>query len=141
MDLLTNLNLQFEDISPDDDMYPDRHLHSIVEARYIKRQGATDNPDIAALPYPATIQKVMDASTIPISGYDFDDVKDEPKYRKKEGVLLLQQAYAPLGHIIDMAQAVDTALFTSYTAREVRTTTWKGDKSLVDKSCQRTFRL
>ena len=132
MDLLTNLNLKFEDISPDDDMYPDRHLHSIVEARYIKRQGGTDNPDIAALPYPATIPKIMDASTIPIPGYDFDDVKDEPKYRKKEGVLLLQQAYAPLGHIIDMAQAVDTALFTSYMAREVRTTTWKGDKLLVD---------
>lgn len=131
MDLLTNMDLPFEQLSPDEDMYPERHLRSVVDARYIKRSGITDNPDICALPLPATMQKILDVSTISLREYDYDDIQAQPVYMRKEGVLLLQQAYAPLGHIFDMAQAVNTALFSSYMAREVRSTTWQRHSELV----------
>lgn len=131
MDLLTDMNLSFDNLSPDEDMYPGRHLRSIVDARYIKRSGITDNPDICALPFPATMQKILDVSTVSLREYDYDEIQTQPVYMRKEGVLLLQQAYAPLGHIFDMSQAVNTALFSSYMAREVRSTTWRGHEELV----------
>lgn len=131
MDLLTDMDLSFEQPLPDEDLYPDRHLRSVVDARYCRRPGAKDNPDVCALPLPATMQKILDVSTVPLREYDYKAIQTQPVYLRKEGVLLLQQAYAPLGHIFEMAWAVDAALLSSYMAREVRSTVWLGNTGLA----------
>ena len=132
MNLIKNMDLLFEDIE-DEDMYPEKDVKSIVDARYIKHSGIVNNPDIAALPYPASLKKILDVSEIEIQGYDYDEIQSQARYKRIGGVLLMQQAYAPLGHIFDISQAVNNALLTSYMAREVRTSNWRGDAALVDR--------
>lgn len=132
MDLLTGYELEIEKFGKDDDMYPDRHIHSIVEARYGKRGGITDNPDVCALPRPASVARMLEVSTIPLVGYDYDEVRTMSLAERKESVLLLQRAFSPLAHIIEMGKAVDDALFSSYLSREVRTNSYAGPQELVN---------
>ena len=68
MNLVTGYKLNIEKYTADMDLYPQRHLYSIVEARYIKRGGITDNPDVCALPKPATRRTgVLNLVQIPVS--------------------------------------------------------------------------
>lgn len=131
MNLVTGYKLNIEKYTADMDLYPQRHLYSIVEARYIKRGGITDNPDICALPKPATRRQILEEATIPIVGYDYDEVCEMPAYERKESILLLQKAFAPLSVTLDMSKAVDDALFSSYMAREGRSVQYKGPADLV----------
>lgn len=131
MDLLTGYELDIEEFAKDEDKYPDRHQHSIVEARYGRRSGITDNPDVCALPRPASVAKMLEVSTIPLAGYDYEEVRTQSVAERKESVLLLQRAFSPLAHIIEMGKAVDDALFSSYLSREVRVGAYAGPQELV----------
>lgn len=133
MNLVTNMNLSFETLKEGEDMYPMSHERDIVDARYVKNS-SSENPDICALPLSITSNQIYDEMQFPLMTYDYEEIKKQTILERKEGVLQLQQVHVPLGHVFDMADAVKTALISSYMAREARITEWEGEADLVKKS-------
>ena len=119
MDRVTGFTLSIEKIDRDEDMYPERVNHTIVDARYAERAGITDIPDICALPHPATAEHLIGLGSIPIKYYNCDTAGKGTVYERIERVLLMQSVYAPLAHNFEMQKAVDDALMTSYLSRSL----------------------
>lgn len=114
------IELKIQKFEQDEDMYPERDLYTICEAKYAKHGMVIDDPDLCALQKPFSPRKIIQLSTIKIRGYDYEDVKHMTLAERKENVLSLQKAFSPLVHIIDMADAVYQALVSSYNAREIK---------------------
>ncbi len=114
------IELAIEKIAPDEDMYPDRHIYTICEARYVKHGMVTDDPDLCALPKPFSAKKLLNLAKICLRGYNYDDVKNMTLAERKESVLSIQKVFSPLPHIINLADAVYQALVSSYLSREVK---------------------
>ncbi len=124
MELLNDYKLPFMAYPADGNLYDDIdiHAHSVVTARYGKRPGYEQYPDICALPRNYSNKEIIARTTIGIKNYRMDAIQQMPAYAKKENLLLLQTAYYPLSHIFDFAYAVDSALVSSYMSRELRVT-------------------
>lgn len=122
MDLLKVHKLDFCELQKGEGLYDDVDIHAqqIVNAKYLRRTGYENNPDICALPKLMTNRELGDATTKTLLSYDYEEVKNMPGYLKKEALLQIQNAYYPLAHVFDMAYAVDAALVSSYMAREQR---------------------
>lgn len=122
MNLLKDVQLTFKALGGQEYLYDDVDIHaiSIVDAQYDKRAGYEGIPEICALPKLKSNAELISATTVGLAEYNPEAIVNMKGYEKKENLLLLQKAYHPLGHVFEIAQAVNTALITSYMARETR---------------------
>lgn len=134
MDLLKDIQLSFRELRKGESLYDDIDFraYSTVDARYERRPGYEHIPDICALPKLYSNQDLIQVVTTGLPEYNPEAISQMQAYEKKENLLLLQKAYYPLGHIFEVAYAVDVALVSSYMGREIRYSRQKEAPELVE---------
>ncbi len=131
MDLLTDIKLDIEKTDRNVDRYPDRNIHDICPARYMARGGIKDNPMLLALPYPPSEEQIRKQFRRSVPGYDHDEIATEPIWQKKEGILNLDLAFAPLSVMTHISKAVSDCLYRSYMSRDIKLDLVNTDESPV----------
>ena len=139
MDRITDYKLNIETIDRDEDKYPERSNHTIVEAQYTARAGITDNPDLCALPNPVSAEKLLELCTIPIPYYNSTTAKNAPIYERLDQIILMQNAFAPLAHIHSYQKALDDALTSAYISSSLWTYSENIDSEPVDGSAYKVI--
>ena len=132
MDKMIDFTLSFEDLEEDANLYDDIDFSVVTEvkARYRRIPGQEDNPDLCALPKAYSPDVLMQRMTKRLP-YNRDDVDRMSATERRASVIKIQDAFYPLNHMFEVAEAVDTVLTTSYMARENRISKFGGNMEAV----------
>lgn len=111
--------LKYVELDNDENLYDGIDLKDIgiVEARYFKREGYDDNPDIFALPKEPTMDDVTNAATKILPGYNREMVPKMDNTEKKNQILKLDQVFFALWHHYRLASSIYHLLVASYAGR------------------------
>ena len=116
---LQNVKLDYKDFDESDNLYDDMDLmqEDCVEAQYWKRNGYLGNPDICALPRPASVEEMKVQNSIPIVGYSRDKVKEMPVYERKRSVVSIKKFRCAFPFHSQVESYLSMALLSSYSSR------------------------
>lgn len=119
MRYLKNLMLDYVEIDDDDNLYSDIDLmqEDCVDAQYWKGNGYLGNPDICALPRPASVNEMIRQNSIPISNYDAKKIKTMPVYERKRALFALKKIRYPFPFHSLTESYLSVALISSYSSR------------------------
>ena len=125
MNKLYGFDLPFEDLPEGANLYDGINLDNdtVVDARYARIKGYEDNPDLCALPMAYTPQDLIQAVTYQ-PPYDRDDVAPMSQLDRKMSVLTIRDAFYPLSHVFELADAVDATLRSAYMQRGPYLSSW-----------------
>lgn len=114
--------LEFTEVTEGSNLYDDYDLSKggIVEARYVRRVGYEDDPDVCAVPVMPSMTEIIDSTNIQMRGFGRDAVRQMAGWEKNEALIQMRGIFYPLGHHIDLARAVNELLVASYKGRSGR---------------------
>lgn len=136
MELMNVSDIVFTELKENENLYDELeiHQHSVVPARYVRRTGYEDNPDVCALPITFQNQDVYDASYTKLMEYDPEAIADMTLETRKDSLLMLEKYSHPLNHIFDISAMIHNALISSYTCRESRISERSSDGGLIENN-------
>ncbi len=121
MRYLQNVELDYRTLDRDENLYDDVDLtkEDCVDAQYWLANGYPGNPDICALPRPASVEEMRVNNCIPISGYRANQIKEMPVHERKRSLFLLKQLRYPFPFHSQIEAYLSMALLSSYSARRI----------------------
>lgn len=121
MKYIKNFELPYLELNEEDNLYDDVDLAAsdIVMAQYWKYNGHLGNPDICALPRPASKQEIQVHHNIPLTGYDEKEVEKMSVGERKRGILSLRDVRFPFPFHSRIDQYLYSVLVASYAKRKL----------------------
>ena len=121
MKYLVNMKLPYSTVRDGSNLYDDIDLMSedIIRARYWTENGYSGNPDICALPRPATGAELQILHTLPMKGYDEAKAALLSPGQKKREILSLRNVRFPFPFHMRIDQYFSAALIGSYASRRI----------------------
>ena len=130
-----NVELEFTQAGIGKSLYDDDDLDDnwSVDARYVRRPGYENDPDVCCIPPIPDTKRLMRFFTIDTGICDWETVGGMTKQEKYESISELNHVMVPLGLHLDVAKALHNVVLSSYTGRQVMITDMDWDTPLSKK--------